>query len=89
MEADAVALAHWKVLLVDDEPAVHQVSRLILSDLTFDGRGIELLSAESAAQAREILSRERELALVLLDVVMESDDAGLALVRHIREQRAV
>ena len=87
MNADAVAAARWKVLLVDDEPAVHQVSRLILADLQFDGRGIELLSAESAAQAREILSREGELALVLLDVVMESDDAGLALVRHIREQR--
>lgn len=82
-----MAAARWKVLLVDDEPAVHQVSRLILSDLQFDGRDIELLSAESAAQAREILLHESDLALVLLDVVMETDDAGLALVRHIREQR--
>jgi EAL domain-containing protein (putative c-di-GMP-specific phosphodiesterase class I) len=77
----------WKVLLVDDEPAVHQISRMILSDLQFDGRGIELLSAESAAQARETLSCELDLALVLLDVVMETDDAGLALVHHIRKQR--
>ncbi len=77
----------WKVLLVDDEPAVHQVSQLILADLQFDGRGIELLSAHSAAQAREVLARERDVALVLLDVVMETDDAGLALVQHIREQR--
>ncbi len=79
--------ARWKVLLVDDEPAVHQVSQLILSDLQFDGRGIELSSAHSAAQARELLARERDVALVLLDVVMETDDAGLALVQHIREQR--
>ena len=77
----------WKVLLVDDEPAVHQVSQLILADVQFDGRGIELLCAHSAAQARDMMARERDVALVLLDVVMETDDAGLALVHHIREQR--
>lgn len=77
----------WKVLLVDDEPAVHQVSQLILADVQFDGRAIELLCAHSATQARETLARERDVALVLLDVVMETDDAGLALVQHIREQR--
>lgn len=77
--------AHWKVLLVDDEPAVHGVSALILADLQFEGRGIALLSAHSAAQAREVLARESGIALVLLDVVMETDDAGMALVQHIRE----
>ncbi len=77
--------APWKVLLVDDEPDVHGVSRLILSDLQFEGRGIVLLSAHSAAQARELLAREPGIALVLLDVVMETDDAGMALVQHIRE----
>lgn len=78
--------ALWKVLLVDDEPAVHEVSRLILAGLTFEGRAIELLSASSAAQARELLGHQRDVALVLLDVVMETDDAGIALVQHIREQ---
>jgi EAL domain-containing protein (putative c-di-GMP-specific phosphodiesterase class I) len=84
MNAEA---ARWKVLLVDDEQDVHQVSQLILADVQFDGRGIDLLSAHSAAQAREMLAREGDVALVLLDVVMETDDAGLALVQHIREQR--
>ena len=79
-------VASWRVLLVDDEPAVHEVSRLILSGLRFDGRDIELLSAASAAQARDILGRQRDVALILLDVVMETDDAGLGLVHHIREQ---
>jgi EAL domain-containing protein (putative c-di-GMP-specific phosphodiesterase class I) len=76
----------WKVLLVDDEPAVHEMSRLVLADLVFDGQGVELLSAASAAQAREILLRTSDVALVLLDVVMETDDAGIALVSFIREQ---
>lgn len=78
--------ARWKVLLVDDEPAVHEVSRLILSDLVFEGKRIELLSASSAAQARDILARYGNVALVLLDVVMETDDAGFTLVQHIREK---
>lgn len=82
----SAALAPWKVLLVDDEPEVHEVTRLILAGLTFEGRAVELLSASSAAQARDILGHHRDVALTLLDVVMETDDAGIALVQHIREQ---
>lgn len=82
----SAGLAPWKVLLVDDEPEVHEVTRLILAGLTFEGRDVELLSASSAAQARDILSRHGDVALTLLDVVMETDDAGIALVQHIREQ---
>lgn len=79
--------ARWRVLLVDDEPAVHEMSRLILAGLAFEGREVELLSADSAAQARELLARHADIALALLDVVMETDDAGIELVQHIREQR--
>ena len=86
-ESDTVVdPGRWKVLLVDDEPAVHEVSRLILSGLSFEGRDIQLLSANSGTQAREILNLHSDVALVLLDVVMETDDAGIALVQHIREQ---
>jgi EAL domain-containing protein (putative c-di-GMP-specific phosphodiesterase class I) len=78
--------ARWKVLLVDDEPAVHEISRLILSGLSFEGRDVDLLSASSAAEARDLLAHQKDIALALLDVVMETDDAGIALVRHVREQ---
>ena len=81
-----VVSAPWKVLLVDDEPAVHEVSRLILARMSFEGREVELIAAASAAHARDLLGRHADIALVLLDVVMETDDAGIALVRHIREQ---
>ncbi len=80
-----VAPTRWKVLLVDDEPAVHEVSRLILSDMRFEDREVELLAAASAAHARDLLARHADIALVLLDVVMETDDAGIVLVQHIRE----
>ena len=82
----AAPAARWKVLLVDDEPAVHEVSNLILAGLSFEGRDVELLSASSAAMAREMLALHRDVALILLDVVMETDDAGIALVQHVREQ---
>jgi EAL domain-containing protein (putative c-di-GMP-specific phosphodiesterase class I)/DNA-binding NarL/FixJ family response regulator len=75
----------WHVLLVDDAPEIHEVTRLVLADAAFSGRPIELSSALSAAEARAYLSAHPGTALILLDVVMEADDAGLELVRHIRD----
>jgi response regulator RpfG family c-di-GMP phosphodiesterase len=77
--------ARWKMLIVDDESEVHSITRLVLSDFVFKGRQAQFLSAYSAAEAVEILERERDIAVILLDVVMETDDAGLKLVHHIRE----
>ncbi|SAK64513.1 diguanylate cyclase/phosphodiesterase with PAS/PAC and GAF sensor(s) [Caballeronia pedi] len=75
----------WHVLLVDDAPEIHEVTRLVLADAAFSGRPIELASALSAAEARAYLAAHPGTALILLDVVMEADDAGLELVRHIRD----
>lgn len=75
----------WHVLLVDDAPEIHEVTRLVLADAAFSGRPIELSSALSAAEARAYLAAHPGTALILLDVVMEADDAGLELVRHIRD----
>jgi class 3 adenylate cyclase/CheY-like chemotaxis protein len=70
----------WTVLVVDDDPSVHQVTRLALGGLMADGHPVELLHAHSAHEARATLAAHPECALVLLDVVMESDDAGLRFV---------
>jgi adenylate cyclase len=78
----------WQVLIVDDEMDVHRITRLALDDLVFAGRPIHLLSAYSAAEALRLLQSEPNIALILLDVVMESEHAGLELVRQIREQIA-
>lgn len=76
----------WIVLLVDDEPGVHEITRLVLAETSFSGIPIELHSAYSAAEARAFLQSHRDTALMLLDVVMETDDAGLRLINHVREQ---
>jgi diguanylate cyclase (GGDEF)-like protein len=77
-------LAPWRVLIVDDDLEVHTVTRLILAKTVFNQRKIELLSAFSAAEARQMLQAEPDIAVVLLDVVMETEDAGLLLVHAIR-----
>ena len=75
----------WVVLIVDDEPDVHTVTRLALQGIQFRGRPLQLLGANSAAQALALVQERPDIALILLDVVMESDDAGLQLTRVIRE----
>ena len=83
--AEAQLGGRWKVLIVDDEKDVHEVTILALKRLEFELRGIEFLSAYSAAEGIRLLEANPDTAVVLLDVVMEDDHAGLAMVRKIRE----
>ena len=83
--AAAVPANRWKMLIIDDEPEVHSITKLVLADFSYKGRSAHFLSAYSAAEAKDVLAREDDIAIILLDVVMETDDAGLQLVHHIRE----
>ena len=76
----------WCILVVDDDTEVHAVTRMILGKMRYKDRNIELLSAYSAAEAEILLENERDISVILLDVVMETDDAGLKLVQVIREK---
>ena len=75
----------WKIAVIDDEPAVHDGTRFALSDYRLNGQGLEILSAYSAAEGRELMRRHADVAVVLLDVIMETDTAGLSLVEFIRK----
>ncbi len=79
-------LAPWRVLIVDDEKEVHTITKSVLSNFTFEERGVEFLDAYSKREAIEILSKKDDIALVLLDVVMESDEAGLEVAKYIRDE---
>lgn len=76
----------WAVMIVDDEPAVHEVTKLVMAGFQFDGRPISFISCYSAEEARLVLQSRDDIALMLLDVVMESDTAGLDLARYVREE---
>ncbi len=75
----------WRVMIIDDDEDVHSTTTFALGNLDMQHRPLEFVHAYSAGQARELLKHEREIAVILLDVVMEQDDAGLHLVRYIRE----
>ena len=83
---DEAPLPAWKVAVIDDDPAVHDGTRFALFDYSLNGQGVELLSAYSAEEGCELLRQTPDVAVVLLDVVMETDNAGLALVDYIRTQ---
>ena len=87
-EADAAGAAPppWKILLVDDEPDMHAVLHLALQDVVVDGRGLVLISAHSCEEAKAVFARHPDVGLVVLDVVMETERAGLDFVRHVREE---
>ncbi len=76
----------WLILIADDEEEVHAVTKVALADVIFKERPLAFLHAHSASQARRMLEAHPDIAVILLDVVMESDDAGLRLVRTIREE---
>lgn len=79
----------WLILVVDDDEEVHTTTRFMLRQEMILGRRLELLHARSAAEAMRILHEEPRVAVALIDVVMESDDAGLKLVRDIRGTRGL
>ena len=75
----------WRVLVVDDDQDVHRATELALRGLLVEGWPLSLVHAYSAAEARAAVAMLPDLAVILLDVVMETDDAGLQLVRHVRQ----
>jgi CheY-like chemotaxis protein len=76
----------WKVIIVDDEQEVHHLTRMVLSDFEFDGKTLDFISAYSETEAFRVIHENPDVAIILLDVVMDKDDSGLKIVKYIREQ---
>jgi len=81
----APVLAPWRVLIVDDDVDVHVVTKFSLSNACFQGRRLSFLHAYSGDEALHILRTTPDVALVLLDVIMETSEAGLKVARQIRD----
>ncbi len=75
----------WKILVVDDEEDIHRVTKLTLQQKTYNGRKFEFHSAFSGQEACAFMAQHPDVAVVLLDVVMESSQAGLEFVKYLRE----
>lgn len=75
----------WKILIVDDEQEIHNVTKMVLRDVTYKGKGLQFLHAYTAKVALDVIKANPDTAIILLDVVMERDDAGLSIIQTIRE----
>jgi len=84
--ASASRKESWKVLIADDEVEVHQVTELALSDFALEGKALSFLHAYSGQEAKQLVQANPDIAVVLLDVVMEAEDAGLQVVKYVREE---
>ena len=74
----------YKILIVDDEELIHTITNTALKTMPFDNANIQVFSAYSTEEAKSILARHDDIALSLIDVVMETKEAGLQLVDYIR-----
>jgi len=74
----------YKVLIIDDDQSIHDITNMALSSMQFSDFKIKILTAYSAKEAKEILHEQNDIALALIDVVMETPEAGLDLVNYIR-----
>ena len=77
----------WKVMVIDDDDGVHSSTRFALERVQVDSRPVEIIDVYSAEEAREYLKEHHDVALALVDVVMESDHAGLDFVQWVREEQ--
>lgn len=76
----------WKVMVIDDNPSVHDVTKFVLENFSFEGQPLEIISAYSRKEAEQMLPEHPDTAIILLDVVMEETDSGLRLIKYIREE---
>jgi diguanylate cyclase (GGDEF)-like protein len=76
----------WKILIVDDERSVHRATELALRNFTFEGKPLTFVSAYSGEEGKHLITTQPDAAIMLLDVVMETHDAGLKVAQYIREE---
>lgn len=76
----------WKIIIVDDDPAIIEASVRILRKFIFEGRKLEIITASSGREAKQLITEHANIAVILLDVIMETMDAGLQVVTHIRNE---
>jgi response regulator RpfG family c-di-GMP phosphodiesterase len=81
---EALEKKRWKLMIVDDDLEVHIITRIVLKDFVYENCRLELLSAYSEKEARALIDNNPDIAVILLDVVMEEEDSGLKLIKYIR-----
>jgi response regulator RpfG family c-di-GMP phosphodiesterase len=79
-----VPVCPWKVAIIDDEQQVHAVTQMVLKNTLIDDQPLQFLTAYSAAEGLRLFQDHPDIALAFIDVIMETDNAGLDLIHRIR-----
>jgi response regulator RpfG family c-di-GMP phosphodiesterase len=84
--AKSAAGSPWKVAIIDDEEQIHAVTQLVLKNTRIDDLPLQFLNAYSAEEGLRLFQDHPDIALAFIDVIMESDNAGLQLIHKIRNE---
>ena len=84
-DTDSASALPWKILIVDDEDEIHRVTRLALAGIRIENRPLQFLDAYTGTDSVKMMREHPDVAMVLMDVVMETESAGLDAVQQIRE----
>ena len=76
----------WKILITDDELDVYQATTFALRNAEILGRRLAFFRSSTVKETLTTLKQHPDIAVVLLDVVMETPNAGLDLVPKIRDE---
>lgn len=83
---DAYGQVPWKIIVADDEEEVHIMTKMVMRKFEYEGRGVQLLTAYSGEETCKLMRDHDDIAIVLLDVVMETENSGLEVVKYIRDE---
>lgn len=76
----------WKIMICDDDETIHQLSEFVLKRICFMERGVVLSHAFHSEECLEILKKETDTALILLDMIMEEESSGIKTLKRIRDE---
>ncbi len=76
----------WRVLIVDDDKAIHVITKLVLNDFEFENKKLSFIHAYTLSEAKELIQNYADTTVILLDVVMEEEDSGLQFVKYLRDE---
>ncbi len=75
----------YKVVIADDDADVHTVTKMVLKEFHLEGAGLEFIDTYSGEETMKVLRDQDDIAVLLLDVVMEEDVSGLKVVEFVRK----
>ena len=83
--SDQTLKSKWKVMIVDDDEAIHNATKKVLRNFSFEDKGLKFISAYNKAEAKKLILQNADIAIILLDVMMDGEKAGLEIASYIRK----